>query len=404
MEGRLYSLYEIVKDLKMGLFDWFRKKEKQPDVVTKEEVMDVNLEEVDFSKLSAEERNRYVEEQCQAILTCNNNVEQAKRDYKTISSYFADIQIIESQSEKVRDRIVYLAKSIADLTVDRKMLFTGEKKLSGTRYMQLQQEEDTIVDGIKNLKNNEIYLQVVKRDMNALTGEKAALAMDTRELMDRQKIIKNITLVSMVCFVIIFSVFMVLNMDSEQDYSLVLFLILFFAAVFAVGDILLYQRTVYNIKLTEKKVNRAIALHNKVKIKYINTMNLIQYQYAKYGVKNSYELADLYQRYLETKAVREKYRQATMELSDSEAELEELLMGLGLYEPRVWLSQVKALCDSKEMVEIRHEYSVSRQKLRKLIENDTKKAEEAKASIRKIIARYPGFAPEILNIVEKYDS
>lgn len=404
MEGRLYSLHEIVKDLKMGLFNLFRKRKRQSDIVTKEEAVDVRLEEIDFSKLSAEERNRYVEEQCQAILQCNNNVEQAKRDYKTISSYFADIQIIESQSEKVRDRITYLAKSIADLTVDRKMLFTGEKKLSGTRYMQMQQEEDTILDGIKNLKNNEIYLQVVKRDMNALTGEKAALAMDTRELMDRQKIIKNITIVSMVCFVIIFSVFMIINIGSGEDHSLVLFLILFFAAFFAAGDILLYQRTVYNIKLTEKKVNRAIALHNKVKIKYINTMNLIQYQYAKYGVKSSYELSDLYQRYLETKAVREKYREATLELSDNEAELEELLMGLGLYDSRVWLSQVKALCDPKEMVEIRHEYSISRQKLRKLIEEDAKKAEEAKESLRKIIARYPGFAPEVLNIVEKYDS
>lgn len=388
----------------MGLLDSFKKKKKQPNLAEKEETLDVRLEEIDFSKLSAEERNRYVEEQCQAILECNRNVEQAKRDYKTISSYFADIQIIESQPENVRDRITYLAKCIADLTVDRKMLFTGEKKLSGTRYMQMRQEEDTIVDGIKNLKNNEIYLQVVKRDMNALTGEKAALAMDARELTDRQKIIKNITVVSMICFVIIFSVFMVLSINSKEDYSLVLFVILFFAAFFAVGDILLYRRTVYNMKLTEKKMNRAIALHNKVKIKYINTMNLIQFQYAKYGVKSSYELSDLYQRYLETKAVREKYRETTLELSDNEAELEELLMELGLYDPRLWLTQVKALCDPKEMVEIRHEYSISRQKLRRLIEGDTGKAEEAKASLRKIIEKYPGFAPEILSIVEKYDS
>ncbi|MCM1468310.1 MAG: hypothetical protein NC086_09190, partial [Alistipes sp.] len=206
------------------------------------EAVDTKLEAVDFSKLSYEERNRYVEEQCEAIVECNNSVENAKKEYKTISSYFADIQIIESQSKEVRGKITYLAKSIADLAVDRKMLFTGEKKLSGTRYIQMQEEEDTIVDGIKNLKNNEIYLQVVKKDMNALTGEKAALAMDTKELIDRQKIIKNITIVCMVCFVIIFSVFMIMNINSREDYSLVLYIILFFAAVFAAGGILLYQR------------------------------------------------------------------------------------------------------------------------------------------------------------------
>lgn len=388
----------------MGLFSIFGKKKRKRDIGVTDGAIDTKLEDVDFSKLSYEERNRYVEEQCGAIVECNNNVENAKREYKTISSYFADIQIIESQPEEVRDRITGLAKTIADLSVDRKMLFTGEKKLSGTRYMQLQEEEDTIVDGIKNLKNNEIYLQVVKKDMNALTGEKAALAMDTKELMERQKIIKNITIVSMICFVIIFTVFMSLSMNAGDDYSLILFIILFFAAVFAVGDILLYQRTVYNIKLTEKKVNRAIALHNKVKIKYINTTNLIEYQYAKYGVKSSYELADLYQRYLETKAVREKYRQATLELSDNEEQLEELLYTLELFAPRVWLSQVKALCEPKEMVEIRHEYSISRQKLRKLIEENAKKAEEAKASLREIISKYPGYAPDILKIIEKYDS
>lgn len=387
----------------MGLFDLFRKKNIKPDKETDTESVDLNLEEVDFSKLTAEERCRYVEEQCEIIVECNNSAESAKKEYKTVSSYFSDIQIIEGQPQNIRDQITYLAKSIADLAVDRKMLFTGEKKISGTRYLQLRQEEDTIVDGIKNLKNNELYLQVVKKDMNALTGEKASLKIETRELMDRQKIIKNITIVSMVCFVIIFSVFIAAGAISGKDYSTYFYLVLFLAAAFAAGDILLYRRTIYNIKMTEKKVNKAIVLHNKVKIKYINVRNLIEYQYDKYGVKSSYELADLYQRYLETKAVREKYRQATLELSDSEEELEELLDGLGLYDSKIWLSQVRALCEPKEMVEIRHDYSVRRQGLRKLIEENNARAENSKAFLRKIIADYPEFAGEVLQIVEKYE-
>lgn len=390
----------------MGLFSLFQKKRKQPDETVHEtntENVDITLEEVDFSKLTAQDRNRYVEEQCEIILECNNNVETAKKEYKTVSAYFSDIQIIEGQPVKIRDRITYLAKSIVELAVDRKMLFTEEKKISGSRYLQLQQEEDTIVDGIKNLKNNELYLQVVKKDMSALTGEKAALKIETRELLNRQAIIKNITIVSLVCFVIIFSVFIVAQAASGDDYSTWFYLVLFLAAVFAAGDILLYRRTIYNIMITEKKVNKTIALHNKVKIKYINVRNLIEYQYEKYGVKSSYELADLYQRYLETKATREKYRKATMELSDSEEELEELLESLGLYDSKIWLSQVKALCEPKEMVEIRHEYSVRRQGLRKLIEENSERAEVSKAALRKIISDYPGFAGEVLQIVEKYD-
>ena len=81
-----------------------------------------------------------------------------------------------------------------------------------------------------------------------------------------------------------------------------------------------------------------------------------------------------------------------------------MLYTLELFAPRVWLSQVKALCEPKEMVEIRHEYSISRQKLRKLIEENAKKAEEAKSALREIISKYPGYAPDILKIIEKYDS
>ena len=404
MEGGLHSSIAVNVEFEMGLFDIFKKKKKsRPKEVVDADKIDVNLEEVDFSKLSPQDRNNYVEEQCSIIVECNNNVESAKKEYKTVSAYFSDIQIIEGQSEKVRDRITYLAKSIVDLAVDRKMIFTEERRISGTRYMQFQEEEDTIVDEMKGLKNNELYLQVVKKDMSALTGEKEALKIDTRELMDRQRIIKNITLVSMVCFVIIFSVFIIAGLSSKEDYSTYFYLVLLLAAAFAAVDILLYQRTVYNIMLTEKKVNKAIALHNKVKIKYINVRNLIEYKYQKYGVKSSYELADLYQRYLETKAAREKYRKATMELSDHEEELQELLFSLGLHDARIWLSQVRALCDTKEMVEIRHNYTVRRQGLRKLIEENSERAEVAKAALRKLIADYPGLAREVLQIVEKYD-
>lgn len=387
----------------MGLFD-FWKKRRRYNSWEDEESDDIELEVVDFGSLSANDRNTYIEEQCEIIVQCNNNVENAKREYKTIGSCFADIQTIESQDEKTRDRITYLARSIVDIGIDRKQIFSGEKKISGTRYMQLEQEEDNIVDGIKNLKNNEIYLQVVKKDMSALTGEKTALRMDEEELMDRQKIIKNISIVSMVCFVIIFGVLIVAGAVAENYNPSLFFWVLLGAALFVAADMLLYQRTTYNIMLTEKKLNRAISLHNKVKIKYINTKNLIDYQYEKYGVKSSYELSDLYQRYLETKSAREKYRQATLELNETEQELEAVLRSLGLYDPLIWMSQVKALADPKEMVEIRHNYSVRRQALRKYIEENTKRADDAKKDIKRIVREYKELATEVFDIVDKYDS
>lgn len=388
----------------MGLF---KRHKKNSGIITEDNItekQDISIENVDFSKLSKDERSRYVEEQCEIILECNNNIESAKKEYKTVSWYFADIQLLDNLEPALRDRIAFLAKSISDLAVDRKMLFTGEKKLSGARYMQMRQEEDDIVDAIKNLKNNELYLQIVKRDMNSLTGEKAALRIESDEYLTRQKIIKNTTIVSLICFAIIFIALLFLGDVTGNDSTMYFLLTLFAAVLFAAGDIFLYQRTISGIMLNEKKINRAIVLHNKVKIKYINTYNLIQYQYDKYGVKSSYELADLYQRYLETKAAREKYRQTTQELGADEEELEGILSGLSMYDYRIWMSQVKALCDPKEMVEIRHDYSVRRQGLRNLIEENSDRAENAKLLLRNMIKDYPEFAGEVLQIVDKYDS
>ena len=81
-----------------------------------------------------------------------------------------------------------------------------------------------------------------------------------------------------------------------------------------------------------------------------------------------------------------------------------MLDSLGLYDSKIWLSQVKALCDPREMVEIRHNYSTRRQALRKYIEENSERAENSKKLLRDIIEDYPVYAPEVVRIVEKYDN
>ena len=63
----------------MGLFD-FWKKRRRYNSWEDEESDDIELEVVDFGSLSANDRNTYIEEQCEIIVQCNNNVENAKRD------------------------------------------------------------------------------------------------------------------------------------------------------------------------------------------------------------------------------------------------------------------------------------------------------------------------------------
>ena len=62
------------------------------------------------------------------------------------------------------------------------------------------------------------------------------------------------------------------------------------------------------------------------------------------------------------------------------------------------------MADPKEMVEIRHNYSVRRQALRKYIEENTKRADDAKKDIKRIVREYKELATEVFDIVDKYDS
>ncbi len=54
----------------------------------------------------------------------------------------------------------------------------------------------------------------------------------------------------------------------------------------------------------EKMLNRAILLQNKVKIKYVNITNVLDYNYSKYNIDNVYELEYMWEKYLEEKEFR----------------------------------------------------------------------------------------------------
>ena len=82
------------------------------------------------------------------------------------------------------------------------------------------------------------------------------------------------------------------------------------------------------------------------------------------------------------------------QLSDSEIHLEGILKSLSLYDPHIWLAQVKALIDPKEMVEVRHGLSTRRQKLRARIKYNQNRIDEARADIAGAAADHPEYSVE----------
>ena len=75
----------------------------------------------------------------------------------------------------------------------------------------------------------------------------------------------------------------------------------------------------------------------------------------------------------------------------------------GMNDSLVWLSQAKALYNHNEMVEIRHDLSVGRQKIREQIEYNEKRIQSSKNNIKRIMDKYPQYMKVTMEILDEFE-
>ena len=103
-------------------------------------------------------------------------------------------------------------------------------------------------------------------------------------------------------------------MDTKMGYLIT-------AGVSAVAITLIYVKHMdarKELRRVETGINKIILLQNKVKIRYVNNTNLLEYLYMKYGVNSSKELTEMWETYKVEKEEREKFRRAELDLDYSE--------------------------------------------------------------------------------------
>jgi hypothetical protein len=164
-----------------------------------------------------------------------------------------------------------------------------------------------------------------------------------------------------------------------------------------------YQDQTKDLSRVEKGINRIILLQNTVKIRYVNNVNLLDYLYVKYSVKSAKEWNMLSELYEEERRAREVNELNGEELEYYQAELLRVLRNFQLSDPRLWVRCPLALYDHKEMVEIRHEHIIRRQKLRAQMDYNKRLAKEGEKELRSLIAEYPQYSKEILGMMERYE-
>ena len=331
-------------------------------------------------------------------------IESVKSEYEAVTEDFNDIQLIDEAPEDIKNKIVSCAEIIDNMMVDRIILKSSEHKLSNAAYRRLETFEDEIPSGIRFIHAQEEYYDSVKQDLRILEAEKMNLRLESKMLVKRQLKIRMLAKTAFIALVIVFFIFIISMMIVESDSDTALFIIVsLLAAILSVGMVAILKVTERNVLITEIKLNKTIGLLNKIKIKYINVSNTLDYEYSKFGVKSAYELEKKFNLYKEMKEEQNRMLDMTSSLNSAESDLEDILRKLGVYDTHVWFGRVKALINPKEMVEVRHELNTRRYKLRQQIEYNEKRIEEAKSNIKNATLSNPEHSDGAMRVIEMYE-
>lgn len=384
----------------MGFFRNLFQRKKNTDAGTEERRED-KLVLRDGIYSTSEERAGFVKNCCDMINEAKRQRFEAKKEYEVVTSYLADIQKIDLLPAPAKKSIDDMARKLLALEQERKKMQKITPKITMAQRLALEPYEDSILDEIRKMEEQENYLQVVNSDIRHLESEKASLDFELREVMERDEQGKKMLKAAGV-FIIVFLVFLfILQETAKKNVQLPFVFTIAFGIIVIAYFYFSNRKNQYELKVAELKMNRAILLLNKVKIKYVNCTNLLDYLYEKFHVNNAQELHYHWQEYMRIVEEERRFKKTAESIDFYTEEIIRELKKNGVSDAAVWGYQIEALVDPKEMVEVRHRLNVRRQKLRQRIDYNNNQEEMARKSLRTFRERHVAYDSETLLVMAK---
>lgn len=339
---------------------------------------------------------------CEQIVDATYQMEDLKLEYELVTSYFSDIQKIEQLTPEYQHELEDIARKIQKLEQDRQEYQREEAKLPMAKYNQMLRYEKETPDAIRRLYELENMRGNIKHDMEKLEGEKGALEYQEESLADRQNSMKTLTIAFAVLAILCLGVFALIASQYRLNMEIPSMLIIMVALIVGVAMFFTFRRIEYESKICYLKHNRAITLMNKVKIKWINNTNSTDYLHEKYQINSVKELEFLWEQYRIMVEEQRKYQQNTGDLQVYCDELCRILEGIGVKDSAVWCKQTMALIDKREMVEVKHNLNVRRQKLREQMTYNETVRRNSFDSIRAILSKKPQLKEHVKTVLTSY--
>lgn len=348
------------------------------------------------------QREKYIRSLVEQVRDASAELDKLSYEYNVVTSVLKDMDELEALPPSEKHQVTELAKKILHFQQEKQEYQNKKSRLTDSQFYRMEQYEDSAPKVYEDMHKAEKYREMIKDDLSRLEGEKHAFQYRKSELKHGMTDSRGMALICMLAMGLLLVMLAIMQFGFEMQVGVGYFITIIAGAIALAVIYTRYLEQGKELKRVEKGMNRIILLQNTVKIRYVNNVNLLDYLYLKYNVKSAREWQTLCEIYEEEKRARTINEMNEEELDYYQSELLKILRNYQLSDARLWLRSPLALYDHREMVEIRHEHIVRRQKLRAQMDYNKRMAKDGEKELRAFVAEYPQFSKEAIQMMDRY--
>lgn len=357
-------------------------------------------EGIDFR--DEEQRSRYVMSCIEQIACADKETEELTGEYALVTAYLSDMEEIEALPEREKQQLEQNARMVHALEQDREHYLSREERMPDSEYQILRKQEQTVEEGIEKLRNAEKYAGLVKQDLKKIDVERQAHAFRASELEGTCANYRGMTAIFMIAVVFCLLLLAILQFGFHMETAWGYFVAVISGAIAVTVTYVKYMDAQKELQKMRRAMSKLVQLQNKVKIRYVNNTNLMEYLRLKYHTETAKELEQKWVAYQQEREERNRFAEAESKIEHYQELLVSQLSRYHLRDPERWRNQTAAIIDKREMVEIRHDLILRRQALRKQLDYNKSAASKAHEELMALANDYPAYRREILEMVDKY--
>lgn len=345
----------------------------------------------------------YILDSCEQIIATTKEVERQKAEYRVVTAYLNDIKTLEElPTEKAKD-LKDTAAKIIELDKSLSAARNIKRNITESQFSIIQEEEDDMPAIINRMKESEKYQASVKREMNYLEAEKSKWEIEHDDMADQKKLMQKLSTTVFTSFTAIFILLMVIALSADADITFIMVLVAFFAVASGFGIFLKLNDIRRKSAKSVAYLNQAIGLLNIERMKYVNITGGLDFLKEKYKVESAGELEYVYGQYMERVKDQEKYARSSDDLMFFTGRYERILDGIDIHDRKIWTTQVKAIVNPDDMLEVQKRLVSRRQKIRSRIEENRQMVQNERDEIDRLMREHEHYLPEIQEIIKSVD-